>query len=716
MKILYYLIIMALAMNAFGQDKELTITKAVMNYDADTKEWLYPSGLAGLQWIPNTTNYSYLIERSTKLVIVSERKTDTLNFKQLSKAIGNELKYIPFKNWVTPTSFIFSHENTFYEFDIKEKKSQKLVTYKKGSQNVDYHSGTKRCAFTIKNNLYIASDEHSDNMDVITHFSNKNVVAGQAIARFEFGISKGTFWSNAGNKLAFYQKDESNVHDYPLLDMTKTPGELKSIKYPMAGQRSELAQVGIFEVSTGKLTYLKTNSDLGKEHYLTNLAWDPTDTFVYLAEVNRDQNYMELNKYDATSGKLINTLFTEKNKKYVEPEHAPIFIPESTGDFLWFSEREGFMNLYHYDNAGNLINKVTKVDWVVQNVLGFSADRKSVIVEGTGPDPREKHAFSFQIATGKMIRLTKKPGTHRVQLSADGTKLIDSYSSLEVPKIITIINVNNGKSKTIHKVSNPLNGYKYGSPEFLTLKNTDGSALYGRIIKPSDFNKQKKYPVLVYVYGGPHAQLVTNSWLGGSSLWMNWFAEQGYLVFTLDGRGSANRGFEFESGIHRQLGTLEIEDQMAGVDYLKSLPYVDSTKMAVHGWSFGGFMTTSLMLKKPGTFKCGVAGGPVIDWKWYEIMYGERYMDTPEQNKEGYAEASLLDKVTSLEGDLLMIHGTVDDVVVMQHNLAFVKACVDQGVQIDFFPYPNHEHNVRGKDRIHLMTKVLDYVSEKLTE
>jgi len=294
--------------------------------------------------------------------------------------------------------------------------------------------------------------------------------------------------------------------------------------------------------------------------------------------------------------------------------------------------------------------------------------------------------------------------------------LLDSYSSITVPRNVDIVDVKTSKSKRIFSADDPLIDYKHGVTEFVKLTSGDGSDLYGRIIKPVNFNKNRKYPVLVYVYGGPHAQLVTNSWMAGSSMWMNWMAEQGYLIFTLDGRGSANRGFEFESGIHRQLGKLEIEDQMIGVEYLKSLSYVDPDRMAVHGWSFGGFMTTSLMLKQPGTFKCGVAGGPVIDWKWYEVMYGERYMDTPEQNKKGYDETSLLDKVSNLEGDLLMVHGTVDDVVVMQHNLAFVKACVDEGVQVDFFPYPNHKHNVRGKDRVHLMTKVLDYVIEKLAE
>ena len=713
MKIIFQLLLTIIAISTFGQKKDLTIDNAVMNYDSETKEWLYPSGLSRLQWLPETTNYSFLINRSKKLIIVRKGKSDTITSKDLSKALGIELKQIPFQKWKSQSSFIFNHKNAFYEYEINTKKLQKLVVHKEEAQNVDFNAKTNRCAFTHKNNLYIASD--TDKMDVVTHFSNKNIVAGQAIARFEFGISKGTFWSNSGNKIAFYQKDESNVHDYPLLDMTKTPGELQSIKYPMAGQKSELAKVGVFDLSTGKLLYLNTKSkSLDKEHYLTNLAWDPTDTFIYLAEVNRDQNYMELNKYDAGTGELIATVLKEKNEKYVEPEHAPIFIPKSSGDFLWFSEKDGFMNLYRYHQSGKLLNKVTNVNWVIQDILGFSSDYKSVIVEGTGKDPRENHAFSFEIGTGKMRRLTKEPGTHRLKLSDDGSMLLDSYSSLKVPKIVAITDVTNSKSKIIHKAPNPLHKYNHGTTEFLTLKSNDGSELYGRIIKPSNFNIKEKYPVLVYVYGGPHAQLVTNSWLGGSRLWMHWLAEQGYLVFTLDGRGSANRGFAFESGIHRQLGTLEIEDQITGVEYLKSLPYVNSDKMAVHGWSFGGFMTTSLMLKKPGTFKCGVAGGPVTDWKWYEIMYGERYMDTPEQNKKGYAEASLIDKAANLEGDLLLIHGTVDDVVVMQHNLAFVKACVTEGVQIDFFPYPNHKHNVRGKDRVHLMTKVLNYVIEKL--
>jgi dipeptidyl-peptidase-4 len=254
--------------------------------------------------------------------------------------------------------------------------------------------------------------------------------------------------------------------------------------------------------------------------------------------------------------------------------------------------------------------------------------------------------------------------------------------------------------------------YALGVSEINSIKGIDGSELYYRMVKPSNFDPKNKYPVLVYVYGGPHAQMVTNSFNAGANLWMNWLAEQGYLVFTLDNRGSSERGFAFESQIHRQLGTVEMEDQLTGVEFLKSLPYVDSQRLAVHGWSFGGFMTTSLMLRHAGVFNVGVAGGPVTDWKFYEVMYGERYMDRPEENKEGYEANALTNYTKNLTGKLLLIHGTVDDVVVMQHNYSLIKKFVEDGKQMDFFPYPMHKHNVMGKDRAHLMEKVLTYVIE----
>jgi dipeptidyl-peptidase-4 len=693
-----------LSVSVFGQLKELTLENSVLGY----YQGLYPESLRNLQWVEHTSNYCFVTEKG--LEIKSSKNNKLIQIITLDELVSQkiELKYFPYIESINDKELRFTHGEAIYLYDY-DNKSLNLLSFKEGAANQEFNSKSNAVAYTFENNLLINYKGKNKN---VTSNNDENIVSGQAIHRFEFGISKGTFWSPSGNSLAFSQKDETNVADYPLLDNSTTPGKLKSIKYPMAGQKSEHGKVGVYNLEKEEVTYLKTGEPL--DHFLTNTTWGPEEKYIYLAEVNRDQNHMWLNQYDATTGEKIKTLFEEKNDKWVEPEHGLYFLPNNPNEFLWLSERGGFMNIYHYNIQGELLNQLTDVKWVIDNILGFDTKGENVIFEGTGEDPRELHAFKVSLKTKSILKLTTSEGVHHVQYNKFTNSIIDSYSNLSTPKKIEIISATSKHSSTeLLSADNPLKEYKYGTTELITLKSKSGEDLYGRIIKPHDFNVDKKYPVLVYVYGGPHAQLVNNNWLGGASLWMHWMAEQGYIIFTVDGRGSKHRGFKFESEIHRQLGTLEIEDQLTGVEYLKGLPYVDSKRMAVHGWSFGGFMTTSLMLRTPGTFTTGVAGGPVIDWKWYEIMYGERYMDQPKQNEEGYKKSSLLNYVKNLEGDLLMIHGTVDDVVVMQHNLSFVQQCVTEGVQLDFFPYPMHPHNVRGKDRVHLMTKVLNYILEK---
>ena len=566
----------------------------------------------------------------------------------------------------------------------------------------------KAIAYTLDNNLYLATP--IDTMRVIYESKDKNIVTGQAIHRFEFGITKGIFWSPDGSYIAFYQKDETNVANYPLLDISKTPGVLREIKYPMAGQKSEHAKVGIYDLQKKNHAFLKITGD--KEHYLTNLTWGASEKFIYLAEVNRGQNLMSFNQYDVCSTEFTKLIFSEKSDKWIEPEFAGIFATKKSKKVFWMSEKSGFHNLYSIDMKYKLWNKVTRFNFPITSIIGLDDKGKNLFFQATGTDGRESHVFKVELKSGQYSQLTSVGGVHRAKMSSTGNYIIDSYSNINTPKITQLINVKT-LQKTILKTSeNPLKDYNLGQFSFVDLTSNSGEKLHGRIIKPSNFDSSKKYPVLVYVYGGPHAQLVTNSWLGGASLWMHWMTNQGYIVFTVDGRGSANRGFAFESQIHRQLGIVEMEDQLTGVEYLKSLNYVDSTRLAVHGWSYGGFMTSSLMLRHPGVFTTGVAGGPVIDWKWYEIMYGERYMDMPQENPEGYKKASVLQYVKNLEGKLLTIHGTVDDVVVMQHNLALIQQSVKDGIQLDFFAYPMHPHNVRGKDRVHLMTKILNYVIE----
>jgi dipeptidyl-peptidase-4 len=354
---------------------------------------------------------------------------------------------------------------------------------------------------------------------------------------------------------------------------------------------------------------------------------------------------------------------------------------------------------------------LTNNSFVTKDITWVAKDGSSLIVEATGPDARNNWFYRIEL-NGNQQLLTPSEGVHSLLVCPDGKYAYDAFSNVNLDHKSVIIDANGKQTKVLKESEDKLDGYAIGSTELGTVKANDGSELYSRLIRPSNFDPTKKYPVLVYVYGGPHAQMVTNSWLGGANLWMYWMAEKGYLVYTVDGRGSAERGFAFESQIHRQLGKVEMEDQLAGVNYLKSLPFVDADRIAVHGWSFGGFMTTSLLLHHPDVFKVGVAGGPVTDWSYYEVMYGERYMDRPEQNPKGYEASSVLNVADQLKGDLLLIHGTVDDVVVMQHNYALVKKFVDLGIQVDFFPYPMHKHNVMGKDRVHLMEKVLTYILE----
>jgi len=395
----------------------------------------------------------------------------------------------------------------------------------------------------------------------------------------------------------------------------------------------------------------------------------------------------------------------------VEPENDAVFIPNSTTEFLWMSEKDGFKNIYQYNTSGKFIKQLTNFKFIVKSILGFDTTGKHVIITATGENPTEMHTYKVHLKSGKATKLTSTNGTHRTQLKGD--YLIDTYSNLNTPGITSIINIKSGKENVLHTAKNPLEGYKLGTTELLTLKSSDGFDLHSRIIKPANFDPSKKYPVLVYLYGGTHAQLVTNTWLGGSRLWMQWFAAQeDYIVFTLDNRGSSNRGFAFESVIHRKAGEAGMEDQLKGVDYLKSLPYVDGNRIAVHGWSYGGFMTSSLMLRHPGVYTTGVAGGPVTDWKYYEIMYGERYMDNPTENPEGYANSRVGKYLENLKGKLLLIHGSIDPTVVPQHSMTLLQEAVKKEVQLDFFTYPMHEHNVRGKDRVHLMQKALDYVLE----
>ncbi|NNE55514.1 MAG: prolyl oligopeptidase family serine peptidase [Flavobacteriales bacterium] len=633
-----------------------------------------------------------------------------MTLAQLNKALPVELKRFPSVLWLNSRSFYFTNGATIYEVDAKKKQAKTILAYSESASNTDYHSGAQTLAYTIGNDLYI-QDENGERR--ITENAD-GIVSGQAIARYEFGIVKGTFWSPDGSMLAFYEKDESKVGQYPITNYDTRPASTSMVRYPMAGTHGELASVGVVNRTSGKVTYLQLeNNRKTDEFYATNLGWSPDGQTIYLAIVNRAQDHMWLKTYDARTGKELNVLFDETNERYVEPERAPHFVPGNSDKFLWFSERNGVDNLYLYSTSGKLLGQ-TNFNLPAKKILGFDEGAAFCFVECIAVNPTERHVMKVNLSDLSHERITDASGAHYAQLSPSGKYLLDTWSSIDVPRSVDLISASGRNVRNLLTALNPLEGYSCGKPEIMEIDPGNGYTYWGRMIKPSDFDPSKQYPVLVYVYSGPHAQLVENRWLGRASMWMYSMAEDGYIVFTVEGHGSSARGFEWESAVHRQMGTIEVDDQEACANWLKKQPFTDPDRFGIHGWSYGGFMTTSLMTKKPGLFKAGVAGGPVIDWNLYEVMYTERYMDTPQENPDGYEEAKLTNHISKLEDDLLIIHGADDDTVVMQHVMNLLTQAVADDIYLDFYVYPGHAHNVRGKDRVHLMTKILDYFKERL--
>ncbi|MGM9823760.1 MAG: DPP IV N-terminal domain-containing protein [Muribaculaceae bacterium] len=613
---------------------------------------------------------------------------------------------------------ILNEKDSYFRYDLAtgkkvaaDKPANKAAKAPEGFRVLEWNEAGKAWALLKDDNLYVKAQ--NGELHQLSTDGSREIVYGQSVHRNEFGIYKGTFFSPDGKQLAFYRMDQSMVTDYPQVNTFERVAAYAPDKYPMAGMTSHKVTIGIADVATGATRYL----DLGDvtDRYFTNIAWSPDGSTLYLIEVNRDQTDARLDAYDAASGKKITTLYSEHNDRYVEPLHPIQFLPWDSSKFIYWSQQDGFMHLYLMDTEGNIVRQLTKGNWVVDAVVGFNAKAKSVIYVSNEINPLQMNIFSVDVAKGTRRQLDNGLGVHSATLSADGSYLLDSWSEPDVPRAYAITNTRTGKSVEIHRSADPWQGYQVPIFESGSIKAADGvTDLYWRMVKPADFNPAKKYPTVVYVYGGPHAHNVAASWHWMSRSWETYMAQKGFIVYILDNRGSENRGLAFEQATFRQLGQIEMQDQMKGVEYLKTLPYVDASRLGVHGWSFGGFMTISLMTNYPDVFKVGVAGGPVIDWKWYEVMYGERYMDTPQTNPEGYEKTSLLNRAKDLKGRLLVITGMNDNTVVPQHCLMFLNACAEADTYPDFLAYPGEEHNMRGHKSVHLHEKITRYFEDYL--
>lgn len=705
----FTLLMMVLGGSAFAQTQKFTMAEAVNGLRTN----LTVKSISQFSWTEDGKSYIQAVKGGYLITDLKTSKQDTLlSLNQLNKQFTtNKLSALPPVKFLNNSNGYFNSNGQMFwvEKSGSDWKVKNTSSLDEKAENVKIFGDNQTLAYTVKNNLFINRNGKSV---AVTNDADENIISGQAVHRNEFGIDTGIFPAPNSESVAFYRMDQTMVADYPVIDWSVTPAVSHNVKYPMAGNVSHQVTLGIYNIKNKSTTFLNIEGE--KDQYLTAVTWSPDSKYIFVGVLNRGQDHLKMNQYDVATGNLVKTLFEETNDKYVQPQHPLVFFPKSNTDFIWQSQRTGYNHLFHFSLEKGLVAQITKGDWLVTDILGFNEKKKEIFFVSTKETPLERHLYKINWTNFKMQRLDDAEGMHTGLLSADGNYLYDVYANANTPKVANIINTNTLKYNNILTAENPLKNYQRPEIKNVNLKADDGTSLYGKIILPTNFDPNKKYPVIVYLYNGPNIQLITNTFPASGNLWYEYMAQNGYIIFTMDGRGSSNRGLKFEQAVFRNLGTTEMKDQMKGVEYLKSLPYVDAEKMGIHGWSFGGFMTTSFMLRQPDVFKVGVAGGPVIDWKMYEIMYGERYMDTPQENPEGYAKANLLDKVQNLKGKLLMIHGAQDDVVVWQHSIKFIKSAVDNGVQLDYFVYPGHPHNVIGKDRVHLMQKITDYFDQNL--
>ncbi len=670
-----------------------------------------PVKLEQLKWIRGTEKFSYIETFGDNSRLVSESteadsKSSIMLLSELNKIlIDSGLKAFaafPAFSWYSSNEIWFWSRNKLVLLNLEEKNLSILNEIDEKGENPEFVD-PNLIAYTIDNNLYL-----SDKFEQIQITNDpEGIVNGQTVHRIEFGIKKGIFWSPKEDKIAFYKRNETMVTDYPILNISTKPATIEKIKYPMAGMTSEEVTVGVYDIKTGITTWLDTGKPADK--YLPNVTWNPDSKYIFINHLNREQNHLQLAKYDAATGKVIKILFEEFNDKYVEPQQGPIFFENEPAIFIWQSRNEGWNHLSLYDAAGNRIKKLTSGEWEVTEFNGFNKLGTNIYYTSTKESPTERHFYKLSMDSYESEKITNKAGFHSVTAINGGKYFLDEYSNINTPYNVDLLNSDGEFIRTIYSADNPLNNFNVGKTEIINLTSKDKFDLYSRIIYPPDFDETKKYPALVFVYGGPHIQKVQNNWLGNATLWLNYMAQKGFIIFTIDNRGSAFRGLEFEQKTFRKLGTIEIEDQLTGINYLFTLPFVDKNRIGVYGWSYGGFMAASLMTRAPEIFKVGVAGGAVIDWQYYEVMYTERYMDTPETNADGYQESNVLNYLQDLKGKLLLVHGTSDSVVVWQHTLLFIEKAAHLGIDVDYYPYIGHAHGVKGIDKFHLYQKITNY-------
>lgn len=704
------------------------IKKDITLEDIWSKGTFRPKGIDDMRFTADGEHYTKIDEKGRIVKINISKPTEiTVLFDGASSSPAIDFDEYAFSNdeqhilLSTETEQIYRHStrSKFFVYDVATKGLKPVAAGKK-VRYATFSPKADKIAFIDDNNLCMQVLGSDAITNITTDGANNKIINGASdwVYEEEFAIDKCFFWSPDGNKIAFMRFDESGVKEYSFDNYGTLYPEAYKYKYPKAGEDNSVVTVNIFDLAANKTTPVEIGKNT--DQYIPRIAWTADPSKLLVVRMNRTQNQLDMLFADAVTGKT-NIIYTENSNAYID-------IHEGDGNFFTFlqdnkrfvisSEKDGYNHLYLYDITGKLINQITKGKWDVNNLNGI--DEKNGIVYYTSFEegPMYNTAYSIKLDGTKKTKLSTEKGHNDPRYTPSFKYMFNMYSSNFTPPVYTI-NDNKGKQLQViednAELKNKLADYNLGTKEYFSFKIESGDSLNGWMIKPANFDPAKKYPVLMYVYGGPGSQTVTNEYNTGWFMWHQMMASKGYIIVSVDNRGTGARGAEFKKSTYGNLGKYETEDQISTAKYLGTLPYVDATRIGIHGWSFGGYMSSLCITKGADYFKTAIAVAPVTTWRYYDSVYTERFLDTPQHNAKGYDDNSPINFVSRLKGNYLLVHGTADDNVHFQNSVDMVDALVKANKQFEQFFYPNKNHGIYGGNtRLHLYTKLTNFILEKL--
>ena len=711
------------------------LTLSVYSQQKITVEEIYSGafrtkGMDELQSMKNTNQYTVLnfdaASRSMQIDLFDfatlkkvSTLIDTKNHSVLADGIDS-YTFSPDEKLVliaNNTNQIFRHSFTadYYLYDTNSKKVSKLFDFQ--VQEPTFSPDGKKIAFARENNLYVY-DIATKEIVALTKDGKKNSIINGItdwVYEEEFAFVRAFDWSKDSKKVAFIRFDESQVPEFSMSIFKKDLyPTVETFKYPKAGEKNSEVSLHIYDVAS-KGTQ-KVNLSQYNDFYIARMQWTNEANVLSAQVLNRHQDNLDLLFVDGNSG-ATKVVLNEKDKAYVDVTDNLTFLKDNS--FIWTSEKDGFNHIYLYDKTGKLKNQVTKGNWEVTNYYGFDEKNNTVFYQSVENGSINRDVYSVNLNGKNKVRLSKSTGTNAATFSPNFQYFINTFSSATQPTTYTLNEAKKGVQVQVIEnnevLASKLKGYNLPAKEFFVLKTAKGNELNAWILKPKDFDPTKKYPVFMYQYSGPGSQQVNNDWNSNDDYWFQMLAQQGYIVACVDGRGTGFKGAAFKKVTQKELGKYEVEDQIDAAKVIGDYPYVDKSRIGIWGWSYGGFMASNCILKGADVFKMAIAVAPVTNWRFYDSIYTERYMQTPQENASGYDENSPINHVNKLKGKYLLIHGSGDDNVHVQNSMQMMEALIQANKQFDSEIYPDKNHGIYGgKTRIQLFTKMTNFIKENL--